>query len=1079
MSRLAAKEKGLYYPTDVDVVRLFAKTNISLKGRIFHLFDPCAGEGIALRTFTQALDNDSYRTFHTHGIEIEKTRAEEARKNIETFMVGAFENFSFNGSPDAIFFNPPYDDMNGKRVELDWISNIARAMDTNTKLIAVLPALFFEGGRHHNDFRLCLYQNGLMPVARDGDLHNVKQEDRICALQFPEPQYQAFKQSIIVLEKVGYQLELMKKIPVVGIVGEYKRRITIGSTDSTGYSSGRRGGFSGYTAKVEEKKFEMIYNGDAERLPSIFEEEENIIKLFGVPKKEIPITPLMPMRDEILAAVIAGGLFNGIRIEDTVVRGGSNTEQVKKVEVSHGGTEQTETITNVLVAHISELDLNTGEIKTFKSNSDEFGPKIERVAQLVRDLMNEKSPSIYQADDRARLLKKIEKVHAPRIMANGDDDLLDTQKTAAAMVLRGWESTKSVFLMGEMGVGKTITGLASAVGQVINRGPNKQKIVLLIPSKNDLVDKWMEEISNSCRDIPHTVVDVQTISDVQKAFAMKGMVFIVVKESMVKRTSGVQTIYMRGMTSKSRKAKCFSCGKESQLLNAAGKLPEKDNEVLYCSECKVKYETSVRDRNKNAYASLARYINDHYAKSYVLVIDEAHQMKGGDSARGYASGSLIRGAWRVLMMTGTFYNGFASSMFFNLYRCSGNFRVGNTYDGVADFVTLYGLEEVTTKTTRDDGTSRSWSGYGVKKTTKTKEIPGIHPAMIGLMLPYTVFMKLSDMNTILPPQREHTLFTDMEDEPKGVITSYLEKIKEKAMDLMRDRYMRAEGTSLFGQYIWAKSGAYDMAPIGDYISASSEKFSFSAQNKESRYSKEEALLRIVADTKRKGFPTLVYYIQSDRRPIYGRLSEMFEAHGMKIVEMGSNEKSRIAFIKNALANGADAILCNANLVREGIDLLMFRTIAWYGVTSDAILVNQANARIHRIGKKWETDVYYLGYNSTHQAAQWTVTGKKVLAMQSMHGDVKAGLAALLGGSTMITDIQDSMIKYERYESDMVLDDLPEIGFFTHSEPKQEPKAKKVQTKTLEEWKQENLTAVSKVAREPKKRVEVTAQISMF
>lgn len=1120
MSQLAAVEQGLYYPTDQRVLRLFVEKNVSMRGSsAIEIFDPCVGEGLALFEFAKAVKEhmSSYVTIRTTGIEIEEQRAQEAKKIIGAVHHGSFEDFSFVNEPHIIFANVPYDAIKGKRVELDWISKIAQIMSEHTRLVLVLPSRFFEGGENHNDMRLCLYQNKLMPIGKTSGYN--MQENLLGALKFPEPEYQMFKQHIYVVEKKTWGCELMKSIKVDGVVGESRNKYILGPEE---FNTNHR--YSGYTS---DKKYFQAIREESKTYDSIFTDESKIVELFGKPKPQIPITPLMPMRDEILAAAIAGGLFGGIRVGNSVIRGGSTTIVEETERIADDEVTKEIIKTSKLIAHISELSMETGDIVTYNSDAPEFGQKIEEIAFRVKSLMNEMSPSLYRAEnDYERLHNNFANVRAPRIKRDGSDDLIITQKQAASTILRGWESTKSVFLMGEMGVGKTISSIAAVVGQVQNRGNDmKQKIVLLIPSKNDLVEKWKMEISNACRDIPHTVVDVETITDVQKAFAIKGITFIVVKESMVKRTSGVKNIHL--------KKKCFNCGSRDGLVNAVGEIPEKDNETLFCMHCGVKYETYVRNgigkgnpfnglekhmdkyyppkhdkswekgeyekacalilshytthdkfEKGNAYSSLAEYINDHYAKGYVLVIDEAHQMKSGDSARGYASGSLIRGASRVLMMTGTFYNGYASSMYFNLYRCSGSFREGNTYDGVMDFVRLYGLEEEIVKLNRDN-VARSWSGYNVKKTVKTKEIPGIHPAMIGLMLPYTVFMKLSDMNTILPPQFEHTLFVDIPNEANSKVREYLRKVKDKAVTLSRDSFTKHEGTSLLGQYTWAKSGAFDVYPIGDTIESENESFGLEPVNPKSITPKEDALLRIACECKRKGFPLLIYYGQTDRRPIQNRFADQFAKLGMKLSYMPSTVKSRVEFIEKSLADGSDAVICNANLVREGIDLLMFRAIVWYGVTPDAILVNQANARIHRIGKQYPTDVYYLGYNETYQAAQWLNTSKKVQAMQAMHGDVRAGLAALLGERSMINEIQDSIISYERYDSDLKVTDFPEASVFARDAEGEFNKKFKIAEKimaseiTLEEWKRIHLPTEDKKIKKVKTQFPTVPQLFMF
>ena len=238
--------------------------------------------------------------------------------------------------------------------------------------------------------------------------------------------------------------------------------------------------------------------------------------------------------------------------------------------------------------------------------------------------------------------------------------------------------------------------------------------------------------------------------------------------------------------------------------------------------------------------------------------------------------------------------------------------------------------------------------------------------------------------------------------------------------------------SLLAKWNWARTGVYCTFQEGDEVSGGESFFTLPPISPNVLSKKDEAVLRLIGKEKAAGFPTLIYYIQMDRRPIEQRLIKLASEYGMKVVPMYSTTKSREAFIRKAMEEGADAILCHPGLVREGIDLLMFRQIIWYGVTDDAILVNQADARIDRIGKIYPTDVYFLGYNETVESERWVNTAKKIQAMSAVHGNVNSGLAALLGDESLITVIQDKLISYDKQESDLTLDDLPKLVKF---EPK--------------------------------------------
>ena len=67
--------------------------------------------------------------------------------------------------------------------------------------------------------------------------------------------------------------------------------------------------------------------------------------------------------------------------------------------------------------------------------------------------------------------------------------------------------------------------------------------------------------------------------------------------------------------------------------------------------------------------SIAKYIH-RYLKHHIdyVVFDEMHQLKAGDSAQGEAFGDLASVARKVIGLTGTLLNGYASGIFYILYR---------------------------------------------------------------------------------------------------------------------------------------------------------------------------------------------------------------------------------------------------------------------------------------------------------------------------------------------------------------------------------------------------------------------------
>lgn len=151
---------------------------------------------------------------------------------------------------------------------------------------------------------------------------------------------------------------------------------------------------------------------------------------------------------------------------------------------------------------------------------------------------------------------------------------------------------------------------------------------------------------------------------------------------------------------------------------------------------------------------IARYIRDHYPDGYLLIMDECHHYKGSDTTRGYAAQDLLASAMCSIQMTGTLYNGMASSLYMQLWRALPEFRKTWGVGDVSRFVDEYGLTE-TLQRSYAGRTSNTSSGYK-KFTDKVTERPGVHPAMIALLLPPLCSLVSETLRRSFPKMFKHT-----------------------------------------------------------------------------------------------------------------------------------------------------------------------------------------------------------------------------------------------------------------------------------------------------------------------------------
>jgi hypothetical protein len=150
---------------------------------------------------------------------------------------------------------------------------------------------------------------------------------------------------------------------------------------------------------------------------------------------------------------------------------------------------------------------------------------------------------------------------------------------------------------------------------------------------------------------------------------------------------------------------------------------------------------------------------------------------------------------------------------------------------------------------------------------------------------------------------------------------------------------------------------------------------------------------------------------------------------MKGAVMRAEVKSRVEFVRTAIKGGADVIFTSAELVKEGIDLFELPTFVWLYGESKTYLVRQANRRAWRPGQDKPCKIFYLAYNKTPQAERMDRLAKKLAASQSLEGDVRQGLAAILGDEDFVSRLQDATVSTEHFESDITMDELPELESF--------------------------------------------------
>lgn len=1010
MAQLAATEKLLYYPTNLRAARLIGKVmrpalSIAADGhKTVSVFDPCIGEGLAVEAFIEGLTEGTNLKTIVAGVELDAERAEAARGRFPNVINAGIQEVLIEGKADIIFMNPPYDTQFGRRTELLWLNYAAPFLAPDGVLLWIVSSKFSDYGEYSYATINTLERLGL--VACGGRT-------------FPPDSYNEWQQHVFYIRRRHYPSERQS------LYCWWNLEQPSASFDQTA----QRVSPVGQPLVIERNP------SLPPPLPTVEAIHTSAEHWFG-PITETPgaaFVPMEPLTDAYSLLVVAGGMVNGLVVDGKIVQASVQKQSVNSQEMRG---EKVVAVEQEYFVSILRLCDQEGEITTLRSSAtseEDVEAYNDYLAKHMSHFQEHVSQTFIAPPVSGRWDAVLSRVRAPNARLLNGDGLLPIQKQKAATLLEGfWRGQPAALLRGEMGTGKTVTSLAVAAAYAERRN---KKILVITPQTDDLARKWAREANLALRDFGVHAEWVNSISDVERLFAEPGMSVIVIKENIVKRESGWANLSMVH----TGKGKCPRCGlpvkpvekfPPPEEVSDDDKAPNWEKSRALCGHCGEALWTRIRTRPSKenpkgtALSSIAKFIQHKYKNRYVLILDEAHHFKGDNPDRAHASAYLMQGADRSLLLTGTVYNGLASSLFYLLYRMDPHFRSLFAFEAKQRYVSAYGLIKKTT-TIRDGEKTYSMSG-SAQKSIRIDEVPGAHPSMAALLLPVTVTMTLEEMGVQLPPHHEATLFVSTN------------KMQESALEALRVAHDHAKkeargyppNRSPMGQYGFARTGYLDALHIDNQKIGTVPLHTIP---RDAPWPKELALLRLLTKIGGQNEKALIYIDQVNVRPIQHRLIELAARHGMKLVYMGDEVKEREDFIRNALAGDkhsspALGVITSYELVKEGVDLVFpdLQHNVFFSVIHNATTLAQVQKRIHRLGQTRETWTWYLAYNETDQAAVWTRNAEKHQARQTIQGEPIAGLAIMLGKPTLIRMLQDIAFDSTHYESTLRIDDLPTL-----------------------------------------------------
>ena len=405
--------------------------------------------------------------------------------------------------------------------------------------------------------------------------------------------------------------------------------------------------------------------------------------------------------------------------------------------------------------------------------------------------------------------------------------------------------------------------------------------------------------------------------------------------------------------------------------------------------------------------SIAKYIRERFkGKIDYFISDELHLYKS-NSLQGQAMADIFSASKYFIGLTGTLLNGYASGLFYILYRTLPQLmkQEGFKYTDEMEFMRQYGVIETNNRysISRDSTENKISSG-------NEKPLPGVSPLLFTkFLLENAVFISLSDMDGGLPGYEEIPLGIDMDNELK-------EAYNTLESDLRRAMARRGEGgIKIMGSFLQALSVYPDM-PYNqpEIIHPDTQEILVTPPElHEGLRNKENELLKLVKEKVENKEKVLIYYEWTNKTDVAKKLTDMFNENNIKSVVLTSSVKSELReeWIDNQLEKGIDVLICNPSLVETGLDLLSFTNIIFYQVGYNIFTMRQASRRSWRLSQDKDIKVYFMYYKDTIQAQALSLMATKLQASMAIEGKFsEEGLRAMSNNENLLTQIANSVVE---------------------------------------------------------------------
>jgi hypothetical protein len=410
--------------------------------------------------------------------------------------------------------------------------------------------------------------------------------------------------------------------------------------------------------------------------------------------------------------------------------------------------------------------------------------------------------------------------------------------------------------------------------------------------------------------------------------------------------------------------------------------------------------------------------NHNYFANGVLV-HNCHEFAAKASDRGIAFHQLVSSTKYTLTLTGTFFGGKSSSIFWLLHRLNAGVRKDFAFNDEKRWARLYGVLEMTRQKKRADDDDEDGFTGNRRYQNQAKEKPGISPAIVNRLLDTTVFLSLKDLGLSLPRYSEEVAALMMEEEQGKQYRDMAGELRKLA--IKNRRYL-----STWLQWTLARpnSAFRDEVVQIDEINRDGEfvrtvdLMELPAVVREDRLPKEQWLVDFCRSERQQGRKVLIYVRQTGTRDIQDRILKVLRDGGVRteVLSSGINPQKREEWIARRV-HALDALITNPRLVATGLDLVAFSSVVFAEVEYSLYTLWQALRRVWRLGQTKPVKAIFSVYHGAMESQALALIGAKMKAAQLLYGDE-------VGGAIVSEDDGDILMKLAREALEAA--DLPDL-----------------------------------------------------